>query len=368
MATRIPLPGNMIDTLMRGVNTGSNMYSGIMNPILNRENQQISRDKQKQLEEHFQEQLKLSKSAAARNAQLFPFRLQEMQDKHAAAQFKRNMMNQLMGVESGGGAMGGGMGGGMGGSMPEATQMPTEEAGQGQGVFTPEGLAQAQQALSAPQATAPQGGSPQGVGANNPLLQKLMQNPMMRGWFKHEFGYDPLAPTAQTPEDKQAMALDLFRQKEELKKQNKGGAIPTNAVLTQNQQAVQGIDTVVPMLDELLESKNIPGIMDFSPGKKAAYNAKTSSMIDTLIAAQSLPKVQASIDLVEEQIRRKAGETVKDYKNRLQDLRDDLIKRRGRSKALLENRQVNTGEMPAQEKTLGGVKYRKIDGEWHEVE
>lgn len=362
MSTRIPLPGNMIDTLMKGVDTGSTLYSRAVQPILERE-------KQKQLEQHFQEQLKLSKAAAARNASLMPYRLQELQDKHAAAQFERNMMNQLMGAESGGGDMGGAMGGMGGGSMPgaQAPQMPTEEMGQGQGAFTPEGLQQAQQALSAPQGGAPQGG-PQSGGANNPLLQKLMQNPMMRGWFKHKFGYDPLAPTAQTPEDKQAMALDLFRQKEELKKQNKGGAIPTNAVLTQNQQAVQGIDTVVPMLDELLESKNIPGIMDFSPGKKAAYNAKTSSMIDTLIAAQSLPKVQASIDLVEEQIRRKAGETVKDYKNRLQDLRDDLIKRRGRSKALLENRQVNTGEMPAQEKTLGGVKYRKIDGEWHEVE
>ena len=358
MSTRIPLPGNMIDTLMKGVDTGSTLYSRAVQPILERE-------KQKQLEQHFQEQLKLSKAAAARNASLMPYRLQELQDKHAAAQFERNMMNQLMGAESGGGDMGGGMGGSMPGAP--APQMPTEEMGQGQGAFTPEGLAQAQQALSAPQGGAPQGG-PQSGGANNPLLQKLMQNPMMRGWFKHKFGYDPLAPTAQTPEDKQAMALDLFRQKEELKKQNKGGAIPTNAVLTQNQQAVQGIDTVVPMLDELLESKNIPGIMDFSPGKKAAYNAKTSSMIDTLIAAQSLPKVQASIDLVEEQIRRKAGETVKDYKNRLQDLRDDLIKRRSRSKALLENRQVNTGEMPAQEKTLGGVKYRKIDGEWHEVE
>lgn len=36
--TRIPLPGNMIDTLMKGVSTGSNMYSGIMNPIISREN------------------------------------------------------------------------------------------------------------------------------------------------------------------------------------------------------------------------------------------------------------------------------------------------------------------------------------------
>lgn len=35
--TRIPLPGNMIDSLLNGVRTGSAMYSGIMNPILQRE-------------------------------------------------------------------------------------------------------------------------------------------------------------------------------------------------------------------------------------------------------------------------------------------------------------------------------------------
>jgi len=224
-------------------------------------------------------------------------------------------------------------------------------------MFSPEGMQEAQA----------KGAPIQGMGGGI-NLDSLRQNPLLRGFFKHKFGVDPLAPAAQTPEEKQQMALDLFGKKEALKMQNKGGSTPTNAVLTQNQQAVQGIDTVVPMLDELIESKNIPGIMDFSPGKKAAYNAKTSSMIDTLIAAQSLPKVQASIDLVEEQIRRKSGETVHDYKKRLQDLRDDLMKRRGRSQTLLQNRKVNTEELPAQEKTLNGVTYRKINGEWHEVE
>ncbi len=57
--TRIPLPGNMIDTLMKGVDTGSTLYSRAMQPILERE-------KQKQAEAHFQEQLKLQKAAAAR--------------------------------------------------------------------------------------------------------------------------------------------------------------------------------------------------------------------------------------------------------------------------------------------------------------
>ena len=35
MSTRIPLPGNMIDTLMKGVDTGSNMFAKIMNAKYN---------------------------------------------------------------------------------------------------------------------------------------------------------------------------------------------------------------------------------------------------------------------------------------------------------------------------------------------
>lgn len=90
MATRIPLPSAPGESLMKGIDTGSTMFSRLMQPILERE-------KQKQLEEHFQEQLKLSKASAGRNAALFKYRLQELQDKHAASEFDRNMMGQLFG-------------------------------------------------------------------------------------------------------------------------------------------------------------------------------------------------------------------------------------------------------------------------------
>ena len=322
--TRIPLPGNMIDSLMGGLKTGSSLYANAMHPI-------IEREKQKQLEQHFQEQMKLSKAAAARNAALMPYRLQELQDKHAAAQFERNMMNQLMGGESSGGDMPGMSGG----SIPENTQVPTDEMGQGQGVFTPEGLAQAQQAL----APKPQ----QSGGPNNALMQKLMQNPMMRGWFKHKFGYDPLAPTAQTPEDKQAMAIDLFKQKEKVKQDNKAGDIATNKILTQNQSALQAIDTVIPMIDEFIEHpETVYGQMDFSPSKKAAYEAKTGGMIDMLVAAQALPQVKESVELVKKQVERRANETTDAYIKRLKDFKKDLSARRAKAKSVVQSKRVDT--------------------------
>lgn len=306
MPTRIPLPGNMIDTLMKGVDTGSAFYSRAMQPILERE-------KQKQLNEHFKQQMALHNAAAARNAQLFPYRLQELKDRHAAAEFDKNMMQRLLSGEA-----------------PQES-MPTMPTGEGMGVFSPEGLEDVQK----------------NTHKNNGLnLEALRQDPMFRGWYKHKFGFDPLATQAQTPEEKQAGALDLFQRKEDIKKQNKGGDVPTNSILTQNQNAIHGIDTVLPMLDEIINNpKSVYGATDFSPSKKAAYNAKTSGMIDTLVAAQSLPKVQASIDLVSEQIRRHTNESTDAYIKRLKDLRKDLINRRGRSQSVLQNRKVNTAPL-----------------------
>jgi hypothetical protein len=341
MAINIPMPDSPGTGFLKGIDTGSSMFTRMIQP-------KIEREKQAQLERHFQEQLKLSKAAAARAGANSDLRRALLEQQILAAQhandpnYEFNQFKNLMGM------MGGGNTGG--GQMPQAP-MPTQEMGEGMGMFTPEGLGQMQQ-------EAPQTAPDNGMGFN---FDALKQNPMLRGFFKKKFGFDPLAQAAQTPEEKQAAALDLFKQKEAIKAQSKGGSAPTNAVLTQTQQAIQGIDTVLPMLDELITSKNVPGIFDFSPGKKAAYNAKTSSMIDTLVAAQSLPKVQASIDLVEEQIRRKSGETVKDYQTRLKDLKNDLMKRRQRAQGVLQTRQINTNA-PEDYSHMSDEELQKIAG------
>lgn len=318
--TRIPLPGNMIDTLMKGVDTGGAVYTRAMQPILDREHQ-------KQAEEHFKQQMALRKAAFARAGANADIQRQILEQQLLGLKNRNDPMyelNQFAALQNM--FTGGGQG--------QAPVVPTQEMGQGMGMFSPEGMADAQSTPVTPS-----------TGSSSINLDALRQNPLLRGFFKQKFGYDPLAPTAQTPEDKQAMALDLFQRKEDIKKQTKGGDIPTNAVLTQNQQALQGIKTVLPMLDELINNpKNIYGPTDFNPSKKAAYNAKTSGMIDTLVAAQSLPKVQASIDLVEQQIRRGTNETVSSYIKRLKDLRKDLIDRKARAKDVLSSRKINTND------------------------
>ncbi len=399
MSTRIPLPGSMIDTLMKGVDTGSTMYSRAMQPILDRE-------KQKQLEQHFQEQLKLSKAAAGRNAALFPLR-QKLLQAQIDAKDPNKQFEQFNRMFGGGNDSNTGTGNNQTDSYPDLHKMFS-----GQGAFpegelehgnidlgnrpvvdnpetggqstvystsfgTPQGeilvprvsddgrilsekeaqdqfhktgkhlgiYSSPEEATKAAELIHQQQARSVGAKPGQHLLDVLRNDPLKRAFFKHIYKFDPLATVPQTPEDKQQMALDLFQKKEDIKKQSKGGDIPTNTVLTQNQQALQGIKTVIPMLDELINNpKSVYGPTDFSPSKKAAYNAKTSGMIDTLVAAQSLPKVQASIDLVEQQIRRGTNESIDSYIKRLKDLRKDLVNRKGRAKDVLSNRKVNTND------------------------
>lgn len=334
MALNIPNVGFSGDALMKGLDTGSTLFSRYVNPILQREQlaeqgkyhqgslaQQQAEMQQRQ--QQFIQELALRKQAEARMAQnaglqqeLAKLQMQKLKNS-LDPMYEFNQFQALQNMITGGGK--------------SNSISPSQEIGQGMGAFSPESLQKIQN--EAPQNNE----NPNGIDLN-----LLKQNPLLRGYFKQKFGYDPLS-LPQTPEEKNAMAVDLFKQKEAIKSQNKGGLTPTNNILTQNQQAIQAIDTVVPMIDEFINDPNkVYGVTDFSRGKKAAYEAKTGGMIDTLISAQSLPKVQASIDLVEQQIRRHAGESVKDYIARLKDLKKDLYNRRLKSVNLLEKRQVNT--------------------------
>jgi len=310
--------------LMQGMDLGNTMYARAMQSILDREHQKQAQDQFKQQMDLRKQQFARSGANADLQRQLLQQQLLGLKNKNDPM-YEMNQFTALQNMLTGGGQTPG----------QAAPPMPTQEMGEGMGMFTPEGM---QQVQAAPPQDLSQGA--QGGGIN---LEAMRNNPMLRGFFKHKFGIDPLAAVAQTPEDKQAMALDLFKQKEELKKQNKGGAIPTTAVMTQNQQALQGIDTVIPLLDDLiLNPKQIFGPTDFSPSKKATYNAKTSAMIDTLVAAQSLPKVQASIDLVEQQIRRATNESTDSYIKRIKDLRKDLTRRRDKAVSVVKNKSLNT--------------------------
>lgn len=353
MALNIPNVGSPADALMKGLNTGSTLYSRAMQSILERE-------KQKQAEEHFKQQMAMREKEFARSGANLGLQRALLMENLKKARNANNPMyefNQYKALQD---MLTGGQGGQ--GGQQNAQPMPTAETGEGMGMYSPEGLQEAQQQ---PQ-TAPS--MPSGMSGGN--LEALRQNPILRGFFKHKFGIDPLAEAPMTQEQKNASALNLFREKEAIKAQNKSGEMATNKVLTQNQQAVQAIDTVVPMIDELIANPSqIYGVNDFSPSKKAAYQAKTGGMIDMLVAAQSLPQVKESVNLVEQQIRRFTGETTDAYVKRLKDFRKDLMARRNKSIKVVGSKKVDTSTvLPEEVKMVKGKKYEKINGEWHEAD
>lgn len=282
----MPIVG--IPTVQNGTGILNNGFDNLMKQIFER--QQLAQQKQlqeaqnSQREREFQGNLGLRQQSENRASQLFPLQLQAMKDAHmkASPDFQAQQFKAMVN------ALGGG----------EINE------------------------------------------------ESMKKNPMLRGFFKSKFGFDPLANAPQTPEEKETAALDLFKKKEDIKANRKGGDNPTNTILTQNQQAAQAIDTVLPMIDEFINNPDkVYGLTDFSRSKKASYEAKTGGMIDTLIAAQTLPKVQASIDLVEKQIRRQTGESVDDYIKRLGEFKSDLLNRRDKSQSVIQSRKVNTSPM-----------------------
>lgn len=372
MSTRIPLPGNMIDTLMRGVNTGSGMYTGIMNPILQREaNKQKGeqfKQAQAQLEKHFQQQFGLSQAAATRAAQAaadnHKIAMNKLDPTFDARQYealenyyknKGNVAGQQAKV------------------MPEES-MPPQEYGQGMGMFTPQGLQEAPHQQM--QAQAQNSGHMTG----GPDLDLIKQHPMLRGWYKKHYGVDPLAPMPQTPEDKQAAALDLFKQKEQIKVANKTGSgeTLTNQIKTKYQNVIGGVSTARPILKKLIEEAkkgNIPGQAIgslFKRDSQASYKGEVSTLLDGVRNAYTIPNTDSGTAKAEDKVLRKAGESDANYAKRLQSILDQMDYRENDARNKLSAGNITAGganESGANEvKVIGGKRYQKINGEWHEVD
>jgi len=326
MATNIPLPGLMGDSFLKGMDSGSSMFQRMMQPILEREKQKQQdaqfRANEARMGSEFDRQFAQTGGMNNLRRMLIEEQIKHQQNlndpNYAAKQFQ-SQMDMFTGGQGG---------------MQQPSPAPEQEAGQGMGMFSPEGLKQAQQQARQPQ---------QQAGSMN--MDALRNNPMLRGFFHKTMGFDPLEAVPQTEEQK----LDFLRKQQDIRNESKGGDVPTPAVLTQNQLALLGIDTVLPMLDDLIKSPSkIYGRFDFNPSKKAAYNAKTSAMIDTLVAAQSLPKVQASIDLVAQQIRRDSNEEDGSYIDRLKDLKKELLKRRVSAANVIDYRKISTANPTVQ--------------------
>ena len=340
MPTRIPLPGNRGEEFRKGVDTGSSLFSRMMQPILERE-------KQKQLDAHFQEQLKLNKAAAGRAAQAAADAHKKMDPMYEINQYKA-LENWVKGQA----AQQAGQGGG--GQMPGAQQppMPQQEMGEGMGMFSPQGLQEAQQAppvtaiAAPPIANAGSGGMGGGLD-----LELLKAHPMLRGFAKKHLGIDPLAAVPQTPEEKQAAALDLFKQKEQIKTANKtgGGETLTAPIKTKYQNVIGGVTSARPILKKLIEETKkgkIPGQMFgqlFKRDAQANYKGEVSTLLDGIRNAYTIPNTDSGTTKAEDKVLRKNGESDANYAKRLQSILDQMDAREKDARVKLNAGNITAG-------------------------
>ncbi len=305
MALNIPMPDSPGNSLLKGVNTGTSMFSRIMQPV-------IEREKQRQLEEHFKQEMALRKAQFARSGANSDITRQMLEQQLLGLQHKNDPnyeFNQFKALQdmitSGGNPQG----------APQQA-VPTEEMGQGMGMFSPEGLAQAQ---------------PQEAPAQNQTglnLDALRQNPMLRGFFKHKFGYDPLAQAPQTPEEKQAAQIDLFNQKEAIKQKNKvgSGETLTNTIKTKYQNVIGGASSAKPILRKLIQEVKqgkVPGQVfgaAFKRDAQASYKGEISTLLDGIRNAYTIPNTDSGTEKAEDKVLRKTGESDDNYAKRLQTI------------------------------------------------
>lgn len=141
------LPGN---ALLKGLDTGGALFTRLMQPRLAREQQVLEREKQKQLDQHFLQKLMAEKEAAERS-QAFQSRFDP--------QKMAIMQQQLLGLKQ--------------------RNDPNYELNK---------------FMNAAKAF---GGENGGVD-----VEQLKKNPLLRGFFKHKLGFDPLATAPQSPDEK----------------------------------------------------------------------------------------------------------------------------------------------------------------------
>jgi len=316
MALNIPNVGAPGTALLQGLNTGSSMFSRIMQPVLERE-------RQKQQAEQFAQNLALRKQALAKSGANSDLQRLIMEQQLLGLQhqndpmYEANNMKNLLGIF--GGTQGAAQGAPQDGSQMPQEPMPTQEMGQGLGMFTPEGLGQAQeqaQASAQPSAAVPM--TPPAGGLD---FEALKNNPLVRGLFKHKFGIDI---GAETPEQKRAHDYDQKIKFAQKKADLEGKTTNTNAIKTLNQNIVNGVPKVKRQIEEIIKAASPINIPGYRGSSRAEHNALVAEAADTLIKAKGWPNTNMSLKNAKEILDRGSFESDSAYRERLKSLLSSL--------------------------------------------
>lgn len=191
MALNIPNTGAPGEGFLKGLDSGGSLFQKIMAP-------RIAREQLQQKQQQFMQELALRKQAEARMGANSGLTREILQQQLLGLKHKNDpnyefqQFQALQNMMASGGQNQSGM------SSPQQMPQPTQGMGEGMGMFSPEGLQEAQQQQPSTK--------PQTQGGLN--LEMFRQHPMLRGWAKKHLGYDPLAQVPQTPQEKEQMAVN----------------------------------------------------------------------------------------------------------------------------------------------------------------
>ena len=170
-----------------------------------------------------------------------------------------------------------------------------------------------------------------------------------------------------SPEQKRAQRMEEFREKEDYKakqraetkaqKKEEDYFKPTNQVITQAQKSIIAINTIEPLLKDLIDI-SVPGVFEkkFKPAKAAFASNIQGLGVDEFQTIFGLAKNEHSTKLVENLVDRKFGENLDEYKKRIEYLYERVMHKGQMQNDVLQNKKVVFGghgqkESP-QEETL----------------
>lgn len=389
MALNIPnteLPGT---SFLKGIDTGSTMFSRLMQPVLERE-------KQKQQAEQFAQELALKKQQEARmgansglNRQLLQQQILDlkhksdpqwaMQQLQAKLDYIQNLGKQRQGAQAGGQNMGQQQPMNM---MDMLGQDQEQQMPQGQGAMMPQEQEQPMQPMGGQeeQPEQPGGQLPGGIDMDEIkralTYQALGLKPPANGVYKEP-------PQMKRANDLQSKMLEA-QYKHELKLAE---AQQANELKNQQtrQKVVDEAKNDLPHLEETLRSLKIMQKIADDPANKDMFghwieghdtaakrasnpNAGTWQVygLDPIVAAEMKMSARGNQLALKSALQNKAN-FAEDQKVAAAKLKGSIDK---------VERQINEmkrisgedGSSTEQVRELNGKKYKKIGGEWHEVD
>lgn len=176
------------------------------------------------------------------------------------------------------------------------------------------------------------------------LKAKIMAMQNLAAQRTPEYAAQQEALKQQKDEEKRNQQLQDFEKKEKIKAQNKGEQdlfAPTKTIQNQAQKTIIAINTVKPLLEDLMNA-TVPGKFEknFKPAKAAYASMLQGLGTEEFQSIFNLPKDQHSVKLAESMVDRKMFESLDDYRSRLKDLFGRIMHKGQMMNDVLSNKTV----------------------------